>query len=185
MKTSTIETLGEMKEENEKNNWFWVLPEESAKFIHDLILKHDCKNGLEVGSFRGYSTVWIASALKENKGKLVSIEIDKENALATESNCQKAGLDNVGIICGDALDVLKDLGMVFDFVFIDAKKDDYLTYLQFLLEKLDKKCVIVADNVISHKKKVADYLEFVKNLEGFTSKTIDIGKGLEITIREH
>ena len=81
---------------------------------------------------------------------------------------------------GSALEILKKLNKRFDIVFIDGKKREYLAYLKLILKKLNKNCLIVAHNTISHKEKMQDYLQFVK--KRFISTTLPFDKGLEISI---
>ena len=69
----------------------------------------------------------------------------------------------VKVIEGDALKVIPELKGTFDFMFIDAVKQDYLNYFKAALPLLKPGSVIVADNVIRAEKQMKDFLDFMKN----------------------
>ncbi len=149
----------------------WNLDSESCKVLGKLC--KGSKRALEIGSAEGVSTKVLAS----NCLSVVTIEISLDRLEKAKKNLSE--FSNVEFFLGDALEVLKDLEGEFDFVFIDAMKRQYLSYLKLILSKLTPDCVIVADNVISHSEKVQDYLEFVK--ANFDSETLEVGKGLEVS----
>ena len=145
----------------------------TGNFIYSLAESIEAKNILEIGTSNGYSTSWLA----HTKAKIISIEVREDRFKLAKENLKD--FKNITLIKGDAIKIIPTLNEKFDFVFIDAMKRQYLSYLKLLLPKLNKNCVIVADNVNSHKDKVKDYLDFVK--KNFRSNTIDLDKGLEVT----
>jgi len=90
-----------------------------------LIKTSRAKNILEIGTGAGYSTIWLAIAARENRGKVLTIERDSGNAEVAGDYFRKAGLNNVNILNGDALALLQNLDEKFDFVFIDAANQLY------------------------------------------------------------
>jgi predicted O-methyltransferase YrrM len=105
---------------------------------------------LEIGTLGGYSTIWPARALPAG-GKLVSLEVVPKHAEVAGANVARAGFGaQVDIILGPAADSLKDLagGEPFDFVFIDADKVGYPTYLELALKLVRPGSLIVADNMV-------------------------------------
>jgi predicted O-methyltransferase YrrM len=70
----------------------------------------------------------------------------------------------------------------YDLVFIDANKRSYRTYLELLILKLNNRALIIADNIISHRQSVTEYLTLVRNDSRFRSIQIPLETGLEITI---
>ena len=56
-------------------------------------------------------------------------------------------MGKVDIIVGDALEVIPKLGRKFDLLFIDATKEEYLSYLKRAEKYLVKEAVVLADNV--------------------------------------
>jgi len=107
---------------------------------------------LEVGTLGGYSTIELARALPED-GRLVTLEIDHHHAEVARGNIARAGLaGRVEIRVGPARDTLD--GMIaagegpFDFVFIDADKQNNAAYLRAALALSRPGTAIVVDNVI-------------------------------------
>lgn len=123
-----------------------------AKFLHLLALIKGAKRILEIGTLGGYSTIWLARALPED-GRLITLELDGHHAEVAKSNIASAGLsDLVEVRIGPALEMLAKLNDEgvdpFDFIFIDADKQNNSEYLKWVLKLSRKGTVIVADNVV-------------------------------------
>ncbi|TVQ26993.1 MAG: O-methyltransferase [Spirochaetaceae bacterium] len=107
---------------------------------------------LEVGTLGGYSTIWLARALPAG-GQLVTCELDPKHAEVARQNLTDAGCaDLVTIHVGPAAETLSALVSgnepAFDFVFIDADKESYLTYFELALKLTRPGGLIVLDNVV-------------------------------------
>ena len=111
----------------------------------------NAKTILEIGTLGGYSTIWLARALPAD-GHLITLEYEQHHADVASKNIERAGLsDQVDIRVGAAIDSLPKLadeGHVFDFIFIDANKDDYPAYLDWSIKLSRKGTTIFADNVV-------------------------------------
>jgi len=112
----------------------------------------DARKILEVGTLAGYSTTWLARALRPG-GRLVTLEIDPKHAEVARANVVDAGLaDFVDIRVGRAIDSLADLESEqagpFDLVFIDADKPGNPDYIRAALRLSRPGTLIVVDNVI-------------------------------------
>ena len=135
------------KKAKEINRPITINPED-GKLLQLLIKMNNCKNILEIGTFYGYSTIWMARALS-NDGHIFTIEKDKSSFDIAQQNFNEAKVnDKITILEGDANDVLPKLNDKFDMVFIDADKSQYLNYLRFIEEKVKKEGLIVADNTL-------------------------------------
>ena len=107
---------------------------------------------LEIGTLAGYSTTWLARALPDD-GHITSLEVDQNHADVAQRNLVRAGVAmRVSIRVARADDSMRRLideqSPPFDFIFIDADKPGYLTYLELALQLSRCGTVIVADNVI-------------------------------------
>ena len=81
---------------------------------------------------------------------------------AARENVAKLGLEKtVTVIEGDALKVLPDLKGEYDFVFLDALKEDYFKYFKALEPKMKPGAVVVADNAIQSARAMRDFLDFM------------------------
>jgi len=125
-----------------------VSPNE-GKLLYLLAKIAGARRILEIGLLGGYSAMWLASALPAD-GKLVTLELEPHNAAVARKNLERAGLlAKVEIRVGDARQLLGQLEPAsFDLVFIDADKENYLTYLDFALQLTHPGSLILADNVI-------------------------------------
>jgi predicted O-methyltransferase YrrM len=132
-----------------KNRWHdWNVPEQDGKILYNLVLQNQCKRGLEVGTSTGHSAVWIAWALNKTGGKLITIVIDEGRYRQALENFKEAGLsEDIDARNADAHQSAKDLPGPFDFVFIDADKDGYITYAKALIPKIEPGGCIAAHNV--------------------------------------
>ena len=107
-------------------------------------------NILEIGAFTGYSAICLAEGLNED-GHLHTIESDDERAEVASAFFEKAGLtDRITLHIGDALEVIPGLDIVFDLVFIDAAKKQYLNYYHAIFDKVRPGGYILVDNILWH-----------------------------------
>jgi len=121
------------------------------------MLSHMVNPGLilEIGTFTGYSTICLAEGLKVD-GHLHTIEKDDERAEVASVFFEKAGLsDRIVLHTGDALEIIPTFGMVFDLVFIDAAKKQYLMYYHLIFNRVKPGGYILIDNILWYGK-VAD-----------------------------
>jgi predicted O-methyltransferase YrrM len=165
--------------------------------ITEIIKKYNPKNILEVGTLYGYSAILMAAAaadMLQAEGKVATIEIDRSIADIARKNIDDAGLsEKINVIVGNALEIIPKLDLKFDLLFLDAAKDEYLTYLKLAEDKaLKKGAVIVADNVEVSKNEMLDYLEYVRSSGGiYKSETIettleftpDVRDAMEVSIK--
>lgn len=139
--------LARLEKEAETEGWP-ILQREAAAVLELLVLLARPERALEIGTAIGYSGILIARNLPP-WGNLETIEIDPETAERARRNFAEAGLaSRVQIHRGPALSVLPALENRYDFVFIDAAKEEYEDYLGKLLPHVPKGGVIVADNLL-------------------------------------
>ena len=165
----------------------WHIPvvgRAKGRVIRRLLERHRPTRAIEIGSLLGYSAILIAGALPP-RGRLTCVESNPYLAKFVKSNLEVAGLGRrVKVVGGDALRVLPLLSGRFDFVFIDAVKEDYLDYLRQLEPKLVPGAVVVADNTGVFRRDVAPYLEHVRASAGrWESREHDFGgDAMEVSI---
>lgn len=107
---------------------------------------------LEIGTLGGYSTIWLAKTLPPS-GKLITLEYDPKHAQVAQENIDRAGLaDKVEIRVGRAVDSLPQIASEglppFDFIFIDADKDNSDVYFDWALKLSRIGTLIITDNVV-------------------------------------
>ncbi len=123
-----------------------------GKLLHLLARIQGARRVLEIGTLGGYSTIWLARALPPD-GKLITLEVDPKHASVATANIQRAGLSSkVELRLGPALESLSllrsEAPLPFDFIFMDADKQNNAAYLEWSLRLSRPGTVIVCDNVI-------------------------------------
>lgn len=117
-----------------------------------LVKSVGAQSVLEIGTLAGYSTIWLARSVATG-GAVISLEANDLHAEVANQNIAAAGLGKtVQIIVGPALQSLatlsRDGNHTFDFVFIDADKENNAAYLEFALRMSHTGTLIVVDNVV-------------------------------------
>lgn len=105
---------------------------------------------LEIGTLGGYSTIWLARALPEG-GALVTLELESHHARVARENLERAGVSaRVDIRVGPAADSLAAMTgeTPFDFIFIDADKQNNAHYVAEAIRLGRPGTTIVVDNVV-------------------------------------
>lgn len=146
-----------------------IIGPEKGKILDEVVKNYRPNLILEIGTLVGYSAIRMARLLPDN-GKIICMEMDKDNAAQARKNIERAGLTKkISIIVGDAKQTIPTLNENFDLVFIDATKEEYLNYLKLVENKLKKGGVVVADNVLMFAEKMKDYLDYVRNTRKYSS----------------
>ena len=140
-----------------------------GKFLHLLARVQGARAILEIGTFGGYSTIWLARALSDD-GRMITLEADPKHATVARANIARAGLDKVvELRLGPALDTLPKLAQEshgpFDLIFIDADKPGYPDYFAWALKLSRRGTLIIADNVV-RKGAVIDHASNDLNVQG-------------------
>ena len=171
---------------------FWNIDRNTANFLNMLIKIHNSKNVLEIGTSNGYSGIWLADALRHTGGKLTTIEFwDKRRSVAMD-NFKKCGLDDIiDARIGSALLILDEMrseveygrGELFDLVFVDANKLEYIEYFHRIDPLLKSGGIIAADNTISHAKKVEPYLKALLEHPSYQNQMLNFDAGLFLSFK--
>jgi predicted O-methyltransferase YrrM len=139
---------------------------------------------LEVGTSNAYSTIWLADAARATGGRVVTLESDPAKARLARENLGRAGVAAwVEVREGPAADTLAALPGPFDLVFLDADRASYRLYLELAVPKLVPGGLLVADNVVSHRAELEDYLARVRSDPALFSVTLPVGKGEEVSFK--
>ena len=165
-----------------------------AQFLQTLIKVSNVKKILEIGSFTGFSALSMAMALPSD-GILISLDKNSEFSSKAKSFYDKANEKRIKQIIKPAVESLKELKDAkksFDLIFIDADKENYLNYYETCIDLIDKKGLIIIDNVLWHGEVadnenndkftniIRDFNNHVKQDKRVTKNIIPIGDGLTI-----
>jgi predicted O-methyltransferase YrrM len=119
-----------------------------GKLLEFIVKMLKPKEVLEIGTYTGYSAIWMARALKAD-ATLHTIDINPELEDMARKYFAKAGVEHqINFYIGNAMEVIPKIDAVFDLVFIDADKTNYKNYLKLVLPKVRSGGIIIADNVL-------------------------------------
>ena len=164
----------------------YAITEDSATFINILIRSSGFVNVLEVGMSVGYSTIWFAEAAGHNGGKVTTIERTPSKITRAKANFAEAGVSNVIILEGTALDIMRDMDEEFDFVLIDADKANAPKYFDLALSMLRPGGIIAVDNMTypARYRSLMDTLaRHIRSIPQVRTVTVPIGNGIEISTK--
>jgi caffeoyl-CoA O-methyltransferase len=147
-----------------------------------LIRLGGVKSVLEFGTYTGYSALAMAENLPED-GEVVTIDINPQTTAIAKSYWDKSPHGRkIKQILKPGLEAMKEIERKFDLIFIDADKNNYSNYLEWSLEHLNEKGLIVVDNtlwsgkvlspgldkqtdsIIAHNEKAKDLVGYYKTL---------------------
>lgn len=203
-----------------------IIRRDTEEFLKVILKMTEPHELLEIGTAVGYSSIFFCDVLSavyqiidkeddDNFDKGISIndeitkwhidtcELDKDRILAARDNISKAGYDDIIIIHeGDAVDTLTALieqKKVYDFIFIDAAKAQYMNYIELSLKLSHKGTVIVTDNIFgdgdileSHylvekrdrtiHDRMREYIYHITHTEKLDTSIIPVGDGIALSI---
>lgn len=158
-----------------------------GKFLYLLAKIKNASRILEIGTFYGYSTMWLASAVPKG-GLVISMELTEKFVNIAQKNINEAGLNSkVKLMQGDAqallANLIADKTEPFDMIFIDAHKPSYPEYLRLVLQLSKPGTIICGDNVIldgqlanmeNNNPKATAVRQFIEDLGGLESTALQM-----------
>ena len=190
--------LEEVYEEAVKNR-VPVVRREMQSFLKTLLLLSKPEKILEVGTAVGFSAMLMA---EYSDAHITTIEnYEKRIPIARENFKKYRFEDRIDLIEGDACEILKTLEGVYDLIFIDAAKGQYLNYLEAIKKLMKPGSVLVSDNVLQDgeimesrymverrdrtiHKRMREYLYVLKNDTDFRTSIIPLGDGITLSVME-
>ncbi len=171
------EVLAELNRETYVNHLFprMLSGHHQGRFLSMISNMMRPERILEIGTYTGYSALCLAEGLAEN-GIIYTIELNNENEDIIRKFINKTGNSNkIKLHFGEALSIIPGIDETFDIVFLDADKENYVTYFDQVIDKLRPGGIILADNVLwdgkvlDHKSKdkesvgIREFNEYIKN----------------------
>lgn len=170
-----------------------AITKDTGKLLNMMIRIKNAKNMLEVGMSVGYSTIWCAEAIIENDGKITTIEQNPKKIKRAKENFQNADVsDAITIQKGTARQILREFNLqekyreYFDFVLIDADKENVIEYFDMIMPLVSVGGVIVTDNILypgKYREDMKKYSAHIQASPNARTITLPIGNGEEITVK--
>lgn len=178
-----------------------IIKKETGAFLKTLVAMKQPRAVLEVGTAVGYSALLMEMVLPEG-GHITTVEKYEPRIEKARENFRKAGVEErITLVEGDAEDVLRGFGDgVFEFVFMDAAKGQYLNWIGEVMRVLAPGGVLVADNVlqdgdvvqskyaVERRKRtihgrMREFLYVVKHMSGVETAVVPIGDGVVVSVK--
>ncbi len=170
-----------------------AISSETGEFFNILLKAIKAKKILEIGMSVGFSTLWFADAILSNNGKIITIEENRNKIAMAKKNFEEAGVSaQIEIQEGKALQILHKLAtsesdqQEFDFVFLDADKENNIEYFDLVLPLVRIGGIIATDNILYPEKfrpEMKKFTEYIKSKPNVQTITLDLGNGEEISIK--
>ncbi len=166
--------------------------------LETLISVKPYKKILEIGSFLGATSVRLSNIVGRD-GHVTTIEkFDQFANIARENIKINCNNDNVTLIVGDAIKILKNFNSndKFDFIFLDGNKELYLEYILQIDNLIEDGGMIVVDDIFFHGDALNDnpktekgkgakkVLDNIKKLKKYRGTIIPIGNGCLLLTRK-
>ena len=158
---------------------------DTGEFLSLLIRAMAARRILEIGTSNGYSTLWLAEAVRATGGMVTTVEVAEYKFRLASANFARSGLASiVKPVHDDAARVLQQSeDDSFDFVFLDAERSQYVGWWRHLRRILRPGGLLVVDNATSHHEDVAPLVAAVKADFAFVTSLVPVGNGEFLAVR--
>ena len=176
-----------------------IIRKEMQSFMKTMLVMNKPKQILEVGTAIGFSALLISEF---TDGHITTIEnYDKRIPIARDNFKKYHKEDQITLLEGDAMEVLKTLNGPYDFIFMDAAKGQYIHYLPEVMRLLSSGGVLISDNVMQDgdiieskyavtrrdrtiHKRMREYLYTLKHHEELETSILTLGDGVAVSVRK-
>lgn len=187
-------------EQEALENFVPIIRKETQSFLKVMMLMNRPARVLEVGTAVGFSAILMSEYLPEGS-RITTIENYEKRIPIARNNFKRAGKEEqITLIEGDALEVMKTLEGPYDFIFMDAAKGQYIHFLPEVLRLLKKGGLLVSDNVLQDGdiiesrfavtrrnrtiySRMRDYLWQLKHMKEFETAVLTVGDGVTISTK--
>jgi len=158
---------------------------DSAALLALLVRAVGAKRLLELGTSNGYSTVWLAEAVRSLGGTMLTVDLDSQRSAMAAENLARGGLgETVELRVQDAAETLaSSADASWEMIFLDAERPFYAGYWPDLVRVLAPGGLLAVDNVISHADQVSDFRALVSADERVTQALVPTGAGVLLVVR--
>ena len=161
------------------------LEPEAASFLWVLLQALRAQAVVEVGTSNGYSTIWLADAMRLTNGRVVSLDVDQTAQREAAANLAAAGLDSyvdLHAIDGGRFLARRPADSV-DVLFLDSERPEYAGWWPHPKRVLRPGGLIVIDNVLSHADEVVDCRAQIEADSQLASTIVPVGKGQLLAVK--
>jgi len=152
---------------------------DTGELLAVLVQTRGAQAVLEIGTSNGYSTLWLAEAVKRLGGRVTTIELDESKRAMAAVNFEHAGLEPwIDQLAGEAGSLLPSLPTAgYQLIFLDSNRQHYQTWWPEIRRLLAPRGLLVVDNAISHREEMSDWMAEVAQDPAFMTALVPVGKG--------
>jgi predicted O-methyltransferase YrrM len=161
------------------------LPQNAGNFIYFLIKAINARRILQIGTFGGNNTLWLAAAAKATNGRVTALQCDSSKTEIAKLNFKMAGVARQIQLVSENLDAsLLAFRTTFDLMYLDTPIDNYLHYFKLAFPKIRSGGVIITDRAISHQSQIRPFLNYLNEQSTLENVLLPVGKGLILTYKK-
>lgn len=159
---------------------------DTGEFLLLLARAIEARRILEIGTSNGYSTLWLAYAVQQFSGSVITIEHSPAKAeMAREILARVSLAPWVQLIEGDAGEILeRQADRSFGLVFLDADRQQYVSWWSDLQRVLALGGLLVVDNAVSHADEMQAFVGVVQKTPGYLTSLVPVGNGEWMILKE-
>lgn len=177
-----------------------IIRSQMQSFLKLLLAIKQPKQILEVGTAIGFSALLMSEYGPENC-RITTIEKYEKRIPLAKENFKRAGKeDQIVLLEGDAVEILKKLDGPYDFIFMDAAKGQYIHFLPDILDLMPIGGLLISDNVLQDgdvlesryavtrrdrtiHSRMREYLYELKHNEQLQTDILPIGDGVTVSVK--
>ncbi|MCE9848570.1 O-methyltransferase [Aeromonas allosaccharophila] len=176
-----LEQLGERNDSTQqaRHRKLLNITRDTGELLSVLVHTRGAQAVLEIGTSNGYSTLWLAEAVRRLEGHVTTIELDEDKRVLAHNNFQLAGLSPwITLLAGDAGELLPTLPQAgYQLIFLDSDRQHYRAWWPQIRRLLAPRGLLVVDNAISHRSEMAEWMNEVGQDPAFATSLVPVGKG--------
>ncbi|WP_429128899.1 O-methyltransferase [Aeromonas veronii] len=182
-----LEQLGERNDsmQQARHRKLLNITRDTGELLSVLVQTRGAQAVLEIGTSNGYSTLWLAEAVRRLEGHVTTIERDEDKRVLAHDNFQRAGLAPwVTLLAGDASELLPTLPQAgYQLIFLDSDRQHYRAWWPQIRRLLEPRGLLVVDNAISHRSEMVEWMNEVGQDPAFATSLVPVGKGEWLVVR--
>jgi predicted O-methyltransferase YrrM len=158
---------------------------DTGEFLAILVQAQRARRVLEVGTSNGYSTLWLADAVRPLSGLVVTVEVAAAKAEMARRNVERCGLAPwVRQEVSDARPFLRRQPPAScDLLFLDAARSEYVGWWLTIQDVLAPGGLLVVDNAVSHGPELDGFMALVRGTAGWRSVVVPVGNGEFVALK--
>jgi predicted O-methyltransferase YrrM len=170
---------------SERSRRMLNITHDTGEFLSVLVRAMPAQRVLEIGTSNGYSTLWLAGAVRAVGGNVTTVESSAFKIDLAAKNFARSGLALlIAQVHEDAGRLLaRTEEAAFDLVFLDAERGEYPGWWPDIKRLLRPGGLLVVDNAVSHAGELAGFIDLVRADAEFTTCLVPVGNGEFLAVR--